>query len=122
MGIKKTSHFLKIILGFQCKFQKIVYISPFLGFQKGRWNSEKKSVTRFEKVVFFSTFSELFSKKLSCKGETAPNFRKIHIFSFFFFIKLDPCSRRESNRFFHTILAPIVSVKQEKISLKLIKI
>ena len=122
MVIKKTSHFLKIILGFQCKFQKIVYISPFLGFQKGRWNSEKKSVTRFEKVVFFQHLLNFFQKSSLVRAKQLQIFGKFMFFRFFFFIKLDPCSRRESNRFFHTILAPIVSVKQEKISLKLIKI
>ena len=94
----------------------------FWVFKKDAGTVRKKASHVLKKLFFFQNLLNFFQKSSIVRAKQLQIFGKFMFFRFFFFIKLDPCSRRESNRFFHTNLAPTVSVKQEKISLKLIKL
>ena len=75
----------------------------------------------FFNVQGFQNLLNFFQKSSIVGAKQLQIFEKFMFFRFYFFIKLDPCSRRESNRFFHKKVVSIVGIKQKKNPLKLIK-
>ena len=82
----------------------------------------KKVSHVLKKLFFFQNCLNFFQKRSIVGTKQLQIFGKFVFFCFYFFINLDPCTRREWKIFFHKILVSIVGIKRKIFSLNLIKI
>ena len=100
---------------------KISTFRLFWVFKKESVVVRKRASHVLKKLFFFQNLLNFFQKSSIVGAKQLQIYGKFMFFRFYFFIKLDPCSRRESNRFFHKKVVSIVGIKQKKNPLKLIK-
>ena len=118
---KKRHTFWKINKDLHVNLGKISTFRLFWVFKKESVVVRKRASHVLKKLFFFQNLLNFFQKSSIVGAKQLQIFEKFMFFRFYFFIKLDPCSRRESNRFFHKKVVSIVGIKQKKNPQKLIK-
>ena len=101
--------------------KKIATFRLFWVFKKDARVVRKKVSHVLKKLFFFKMFWTFFQKRSIVGTKQVKNFGKPVFFCFYFFVKLDSCSRREWKIFFHKTLVSIVGIKRKIFSLNLIK-
>ena len=101
--------------------KKIATFRLFWVFKKDARVVRKKVSHVLKKLFFFKMFWTFFQKRSIVGTKQVNNFGKSVFFCFYFFIKLDSCTRREWKIFFHKTLVSIVGIKRKIFSLNLIK-